>query len=122
MRLDLNDLNSVREFAIAFNQKYDKLDTLMLNAGIMALPDRQETAQGHEKQFGVNHLGHFLLTKLLMMKVNASQEGRIIVLSSLAHTKGKIKFDDIDHTASYAGWEAYEMSKLANVYFTRSLA
>ena len=72
MSLDLNDLKSVQEFAIAFNQKYDKLDTLMLNAGIMALPERQETAQGHEKQFGVNHLGHFLLTKLLMEKVKAS--------------------------------------------------
>ena len=94
----------------------------MLNAGIMALPDREETAQGHEKQFGVNHLGHFHLTKLLMDKVKASEEGRIIVLSSLAHTNGRIRFDDMGHTASYAGWEAYEMSKLANVYFTRSLS
>ena len=74
MRLDLNDLNSVKEFARNFNAKYDKLDILLNNAGIMALPQRETTAQGFEKQFGVNHIGHFLLTKLLLEKIKASPE------------------------------------------------
>jgi len=85
MQLDLNDLNSVKSFAKAFNEKYDKLDILINNAGIMALPTRETTAQGHEKQFGVNHLGHFFLTKLLLDKVKAAPQGRIVNLSSMAH-------------------------------------
>lgn len=72
MPLDLNDLESVRSFADSFNKTYDCLDILLNNAGIMALPKPETTAQGFEKQFGVNHVGHFLLTKLLLDKVKAS--------------------------------------------------
>ena len=93
--LDLNDLNSVKQFAATFNSKYDKLDILLNNAGIMALPKRETTAQGLEKQIGVNHFGHFLLTKLLLDKLKASPEGRVVNLSSLAHTSGKFDFSDL---------------------------
>lgn len=121
MALDLNDLNSVKEFAANFNQKYEKLDILLNNAGIMALPERKTTAQGYEMQFGVNHVGHFLLTKLLLDKVKAAPEGRIVNLSSLAHETGKMNFDDIHHEKSYVPWEVYSQSKLSNILFTREL-
>ena len=119
MALDLNDLNSVKEFAANFNQKYEKLDILLNNAGIMALPERKTTAQGYEMQFGVNHVGHFLLTKLLLDKEKAAPEGRIVNLSSLAHETGKMNFDDIHHEKSYVPWEVYSQSKLSNILFTR---
>jgi len=66
MNLDLNDFNSVAVFAKSFREKYDKLDILMNNAGVMAPLERLVTTQGYERQFGVNHLAHFLLTNLLM--------------------------------------------------------
>lgn len=121
MALDLNDLKSVKEFSVNFNAKYDKLDILLNNAGIMALPERETTAQGYEKQFGVNHVGHFLLTKLLLEKVKAAPEGRIVNLSSLAHGTGKMNFDDIHHEKSYVPWDVYSQSKLSNILFTREL-
>ena len=88
----------------------------------MALPNRETTEQGYEKQLGVNHVGHFLLTNLLLDKIKASEEGRIVNVSSLAHEKGKINFDDLHwENNNYIAWKAYEQSKLANVYFTRHL-
>ena len=121
MRLDLNDLNSVREFAQNFNAKYDKLDILLNNAGIMALPQRETTAQGFEKQFGVNHVGHFLLTKLLLDKIKASPEGRVVNLSSGAHEGGLMNFDDLQHEKNYNGIVVYCQSKLANILFSIEL-
>ena len=121
MQLDLNDLSSVQTFAANFNAKFDKIDILLNNAGIMALPTRETTAQGFEKQFGVNHVGHFLLTKLLLNKVKASPEGRIVNLSSLAHETGKMNFDDIQHEKEYVPWPVYSQSKLSNILFTRGL-
>ena len=70
MPLDLSDLQSVKSFAQDF--KYDKIDILLNNAGIMALPKREETVQGFERQFGVNHIGHFVLTNLLLSKIKAA--------------------------------------------------
>lgn len=121
MPLDLNDLNSVKSFAETFNKTYDCIDILLNNAGIMALPTRETTAQGFEKQFGVNHVGHFLLTKLLLDKVKASEQGRIVNLSSLAHKRGKMNFEDLHHEQNYNASTVYAQSKLANVYFTREL-
>jgi NAD(P)-dependent dehydrogenase (short-subunit alcohol dehydrogenase family) len=123
MQLDLNDFKSVKAFADAFNAKYDRVDILLNNAGIMALPERQVTAQGYEKQIGVNHLGHFLLTNLLLAKIRASKEGRVVNVSSLAHfiPPGKLNFDDLMSEKSYNDWNAYMMSKLSNIYFTRQL-
>ena len=119
--LDLNDLASVKQFAETFNAKYDKIDILLNNAGIMALPERETTAQGYEKQIGVNHLGHFLLTTLLMDKIKASPSARIVNVSSLAHTMGanRLNFDDLMCEKTYVPWDAYMQSKLSNVYFTR---
>ena len=85
MPLDLNDLASVKSFAEAFKAKYDRLDILLNNAGIMMLPNRESTIQGLEKQIGVNHFGHFLLTKLLLEPLNKNPESRIVNVSSLAH-------------------------------------
>ena len=124
MQLDLNDLQSVKDFSVSFRAKYDKLDTLMMNAGVMTIPEREITKQGHEKQFGVNHIGHFLLAKSLLDRVKQSEEGRIVVLSSLAHAGGNksIRFDDMTHDKSYSPFDAYYMSKLSNVFFTKVLA
>ena len=96
MQLDLNDLASVKQFAENFKGKYDRLDILVNNAGIMALPKRETTAQGLEKQSGVNHFGHFLLTKLLIPCLQNAKNtyrsneykdeaGRIVNLSSVTH-------------------------------------
>ena len=125
MKLDLNDLTSVKAFCNEFKAKYNRLDTLMLNAGIMALPQREESKQGHEKQFGTNHVGHFFLyQQLLHSHIAKSDEGRIIVVSSLAHAQGtnRMRLDDMAYKTSYVPWDAYAMSKLANVYFTKHVA
>ena len=85
MELDLMDLQSVKNFTIKFLSKYQRLDVLVNNAGIMALPKRATTKQGLEAQFGTNHIGHFLLTTLLLDLMKKSKQARIIIVSSLAH-------------------------------------
>jgi len=109
MPLDLNDLVSVKKFADDFNSKYDKLDILLNNAGIMALPERETTKQGYEKQNGVNHVGHFLLTTLLLDKVKAAEQGRIVNVSSLAHENAVMDLEDY-HCANkkYVAWPVYQ--------------
>jgi len=77
--------------------------------------------QGFEKQFGVNHLGHFLLTNLLLDKLSG-EEARIVNVSSLAHVGAKINFEDINFEKNYMPWVAYGQSKLSNIYFTRALS
>ena len=85
MVLDLNDLNSVKAFADQFNSQFDRLDILLNNAGIMALPKKEFTVQGFEKQFGVNHVGHFYLTMELLAKLKTTDKSRIVNVSSGAH-------------------------------------
>jgi NAD(P)-dependent dehydrogenase (short-subunit alcohol dehydrogenase family) len=85
MRMDLNDLGSVREFAEAFTKKFERLDVLINNAGIMSLPEWEPTAQGIEKQFGVDHLGHFYLTRLLLPLLVKSGKSRVVCVASRAH-------------------------------------
>lgn len=119
MLCDLGDLASVNAFADAFRAKYEKLDILVNNAGFISL-DRQTTKDGFERQFGVNHLGHFLLTiKLADLIPNG---GRIVNVSSGAHKTGNIHFEDINLTKGFNVIKAYSQSKLANVLFTRELA
>lgn len=122
-KLDLASLESVRTFADKILNSEPRLDILINNAGVMACP-YQKTQDGFEMQFGVNHLGHFLLTLLLLDRLKSSQPSRIINVSSSAHRMGtgKIKFDDIHHEKSYSSWGAYFDSKLANVLFTRELS
>ncbi len=127
MRLDLGDLASVRTFVEAFGERHDRLDALINNAGVMNTP-HGKTADGFEMQFGVNHLGHFLLTDLLLDKLKASAPSRIVCLSSCYHDKamgraGDIHFDDLHFDSrKYDGWEAYAQSKLANLLHARGLA
>lgn len=98
-----------------------RLDILINNAGV-AFCSRQETKDGYELQFGVNHLGHFLLTNLLMDTLKASTPSRIINVSAMMHYWGRINRTDINHTKSYDRFRVHFQSKLANVLFTRSLS
>lgn len=116
---DLGDYSSIRAFIREFKAKYEKLDILVNNAGFISL-DRQETKEGLERQFGINHIGHFLLTTRL---VNSMPEGaRIVNVASGAHKTGRIHFEDINLTRGFNVIKAYSQSKLANVLFTRELA
>ncbi|WP_062649396.1 oxidoreductase [Streptomyces maremycinicus] len=121
--LDLGDLASVREFADAL--PYDRLDLLVNNAGVMAMP-YGTTADGFETQFGVNHLGHFALTGLLLPALLAargrSPEARIVTVSSMAHLLGNIDPDDLNSERGYRRWIAYGRTKTANLLFTHELA
>lgn len=120
MGLDVGDLSSVRSFALAFRQKYEFLDILLNNAGVMAIP-RQETPDGFEMQIGVNHLGHFALTGLLLDLIVKRAKARIHTVSSGAHYMGAIHFEDLMGRKKYSRWAAYWQSKLANVFFTFEL-
>ena len=119
MLCDLGDYESIRSFAAEFKKKFGKLDILVNNAGFISL-DRQETREGVERQLGINHLGHFLLTTELLELMG--EGSRIVVVASGAHKAGKIHFDDINLTRGYNVVKAYGQSKLANVLFTRELA
>jgi len=116
---DLGDFESIRTFAKAVKEKYDHIDILVNNAGFISL-DRQETKEGLERQFGINHIGHFLLTKELLDLMGKGS--RIVNVASGAHKTGKIHFDDINLTKGFNVIKAYSQSKLANVLFTRELA
>ena len=121
MPLDLADLNSVRSFSEAFSNKHNRLDILMNNAGVMALPKHWETADGFEMQFGTNHLGHFALTGLLLDHLLSTPNSRVVTTSSNAHKIGRIQFDNINAEKSYSQWGAYCQSKLANLLFAYEL-
>lgn len=118
---DLGNQASIRNFAKEFKNKYKKLNILINNAGVI-LPGRHITNDGYELQFGVNHLGHFLLTNLLLDIIINSSPSRIVTVSSGAHKTGKIHFDDINLKNNYSIIKAYSQSKLANVLFTYELA
>ena len=120
MQLDNASLASVHAFADAFKAKYDRLDILLNNAGVMAIP-RQETADGFETQLGVNHLAHFALTGLLIDVITKTPNARIHSTSSSAAFSGKINFDDMMGEENYSRWGAYGQSKLANVLFATEL-
>jgi len=121
MILDLSSLASVRAFAQAFTIVYDRLDLLINNAGVMALPKRMETADGFEMQFGTNHLGHFALTGLLFPLLAQTPGSRVVNVSSGAHRPGRIRWDDLQCKQSYTPFGAYSQSKLANLLFTYEL-
>lgn len=119
--LDLSSLQSVREFAENFLKEETRLDILINNAGIMATP-RKLTLDGYEQQFAVNHLGHFLLTNLLLDLLKASAPSRIVIVSSLAYVIGNFDKEDMNLEKSYSPYKAYGRSKLANILFNRKLA
>jgi len=121
--LDLSSFASIRECAQQVLSSVDRLDLLVNNAGLM-LSDRQLTQEGFEMTFGVNHLGHFLLTSLLLDRIVASAPARIVNLSSDAHKGARkgLDWDDLQRTRGYKGMGVYCESKLANIYFTRELS
>ena len=118
--LDLSTLQSVRIFAEAVVAG-GPLDILVNNAGIMALPKRQTTVDGFEMQLGTNYLGHFALTGLLLPSLLAASAPRVVSLSSNAHKRGKIHFDDLQLERGYTPWAAYSQTKLAMLLFAREL-
>nr|XP_020481997.1 retinol dehydrogenase 11-like [Labrus bergylta] len=119
--LDLADTCSIRAFAQKFLREVNELHILINNAGVMMCP-YMKTIDGFEMHIGVNHLGHFLLTSLLIGQLKRSVHARIVVVSSLAHNFGWIRFHDLHSQGSYNSGLAYCQSKLANVLFTRELA
>lgn len=127
MEMDLASLASVRRFAAAFLAKYDRLDGLVNNAGVMYTP-KGKTEDGFETQFGINYLGHFLLTELLLDILKASAPARIVCVSSVAHAGmrgvyGEINFDDLNFDKrAYDPAQAYANSKLANVLHALDLS
>ena len=121
MALDLASLDAVRAFADEFRRRFDRLDLLINNAGVM-WPPLSRTADGFELQFGTNHLGHFALTARLLDRVKATAGARVVTVASLAHRFGTIAFDDLQwESRPYRRNRAYGQSKLANLLFTGEL-
>ncbi|MFB7110230.1 oxidoreductase [Streptomyces sp. NPDC056291] len=118
-RLDLGDLGSVREFADRY--PYQRLDLLVDNAGVMA-PPYGTTADGFETQFGVNHLGHFALTGLLLPRLLDTPGARVVTVSSMMHALANVDLRDLNSERRYRRWIAYARSKTANLLFTHELA
>ncbi|WP_127583559.1 SDR family oxidoreductase [Paenibacillus koleovorans] len=121
MLCDLGSLASIRAFAAAFLAKHSTLDVLVNNAGVVTVK-RQTTTDGFEAMLGVNHLGHFLLTQLLLDAILRSPNGRIVNVSSGAHKIGRFDFDNPFLVKGYSPWRGYSQSKIANIWFTRELA
>ena len=121
VELDMASLASIRAFAASFASRGLPLDLLINNAGVMALPTRELTPDGFERQFGTNHLGHFALTGLLIPQLLAAPAPRVVTVASLAHRNGKIEFDNLQSERSYIPWDAYGASKLANILFAKEL-
>ena len=123
MPLDLASLASIRSFADALGERLDSLDVLVNNAGL-TLKKRTLTADGFETTFGVNHLGHFLLTNLLHDRLAAAESPRVVVVASEAHRFARrgMPFDDLHSERKYGAMRVYGASKLANMLFTHEAA
>ena len=121
--LDLNDLSQIAETAETLLGQFEKIDVLVNNAGMMT-PQLEATADGFEKQMGVNYLGAFLLTMKLLPLLKNAEQGRIIHLASMMHLLGKIDIDQFkaDQVKHYNGVRSYANSKLANLLFSNTLA
>lgn len=121
MLCDLASLESIRSFAEEFTRKYPILDILINNAGVVTIK-RQLTKDGFEMDLGVNHLGHFLLTNLLLEPLKAAEQGRIVVVASGAYKIGALHYEDPTLARRFNPAKAYARSKLANILFTKELA
>lgn len=121
VELDVASLQSVRSFAESYLRREQALDILVNNAGVMALPTRELTVDGFERQFGTNHLGHFALTGLLLPALLRAAAPRVVTVSSLAHRNGKMDASNLQSERDYKPWEAYNNSKLANLLFANEL-
>ncbi|XP_041772169.1 retinol dehydrogenase 12-like [Anopheles merus] len=121
LELDLASFESIRSFVKTFLSMERRLHVLINNAGVMACP-KAYTKEGFEMHFGTNHLGHFLLTNLLLDVLKRSAPSRVVTVSSLGHKWGRINKDDINAEKDYREWDAYMQSKLCNILFSRHLA
>ena len=119
--LDLASLESIHALADGYITAGKPLDLLINNAGVMALPTRQLTKDGFERQFGTNHLGHFALTGRLLPLLLAAPAARIVTVSSIAHQSATMRFDDLQFETGYKPWAPYKQSKLANLLFAFEL-
>jgi NAD(P)-dependent dehydrogenase (short-subunit alcohol dehydrogenase family) len=120
LELDVSSLRSVHEAAAALLSAHDRIDLLINNAGIMAVPE-QRSVDGFELQLATNHLGHFALTGLLMQRLLDTPGSRVVSISSQAHRFGSMDFDDLNWERGYKSWGAYGRSKLANLLFIYEL-
>jgi NAD(P)-dependent dehydrogenase (short-subunit alcohol dehydrogenase family) len=123
VHLDLGSLASVREAAEEIRSACPRLDLLINNAGVMAVPTRQLSGDGFELTLAVNHLGHFALTGLVLDRLLATPGSRIVTVSSIGHRMGPgtMQFDDLQFSQNYHPWHTYWQSKLANLLFTYEL-
>lgn len=121
MPVDLSSRTQIAQFAADFQQRHERLDVLINNAGGL-FSERRISVDGIEMTLALNHLGYFLLTHALLDSLKAGVKARIVNLASNAHHKGKIDFDNLQGERHYNGWRAYCQSKLANVLFTYQLA
>jgi NAD(P)-dependent dehydrogenase (short-subunit alcohol dehydrogenase family) len=122
LKLDLASLASVRDFAAGAGGALPRIDMLLNNAGLGMQPQRHETKDGFEQQFGTNHLGHFALTGLLIPVLLRAPAPRVVTVASMAHRRGAIAWEDLQSRQSYSGRPAYNQSKLANLMFGLELA
>ncbi|WP_188970229.1 SDR family oxidoreductase [Deinococcus aerolatus] len=118
---DLTEMTQVRQVAAEFRDRVQRLDVLVNNAGAL-YSGRQESREGVELTWALNHLAPFLLTRELLPLLRAGEAPRVVTVSSGAHVMGRIRFDDPEFRRGYSGWGAYSQSKLANILFTRELA
>jgi NAD(P)-dependent dehydrogenase (short-subunit alcohol dehydrogenase family) len=121
MLADLSVQQDIRRLADLFTTRYQRLDVLVNNAGAIFM-QRQESADGIEMTFALNHLNYMLLTNLLLDTLKDSAPARIVNVSSDAHRAATMNFDDPQLKQGYSGWKAYNQSKLANLLFTYELA
>jgi len=119
-QVDLADLGSVKAFADGMLAAERPIDILINNAGVMAVPSRQTTADGFEMQFGTNYLSHFALTARLLPLLRAGK-ARVVQLASIAHKGGRIRLDDLNYETGYKPWPVYQQSKLAMLMFAIAL-
>jgi NAD(P)-dependent dehydrogenase (short-subunit alcohol dehydrogenase family) len=117
--MDLTDLDSVRQAAQTIESEVDSLSVLINNAG--GIFDKQVSDYGIEKTFATNHLGHFILTLLLMPLLLKKEDGKVINVSSEAHRTAKVDFEDIEMKGNFSSYRAYSNAKLFNILFTKSL-
>ena len=120
-QLDLASLRSVEDFAVRVGRQRESVDLLINNAGVMVPPNRQETSDGLELQFGTNYLGHFALTAHLLPLLRKGKDARVVTLSSVAARQGKIDFGDLQSRRAYNPMRAYSQSKLACLMFALEL-
>ncbi|SFT35798.1 NAD(P)-dependent dehydrogenase, short-chain alcohol dehydrogenase family [Chryseobacterium formosense] len=120
-KIDLADLSSIKSFASRMIERGEAIDLLINNAGVMTPPNRLETADGFELQFGTNHIGHFALTAQLLPLLRKAKNSRVVTLSSIANRGGEINFEDLQSKSEYKPGKAYSQAKIANLMFALEL-